>query len=280
MGFRDDREANVQRIELLERDLAATKNELEAALLRAAEVEDLRKSVVGLRSERDAMRKGVDPKWASRGRSLFFVCGVLVLVAVAIATRLSSSGTREEADRLRAAALTNSALDDRDAQIEALRRELRAAQAEVIQMQAAHTAELRELRRRSGASAHDGDTRLFVLAHVVSREGAIASAIGDRCVLVLRDALEGYCGAELLCNGAQVFPVEGSPALVRCLLGDGGPWRADGAPPLARARAFMAGSTEALLDYDAAARTLDARAPEPSAFTLHMRVDGAVTRPR
>ena len=100
MGFRDDREASQQRLDALERELATSKTELDAARLRAAENEDLKKRVASLSDENASLRRGVEPKQAARTRTITTVA-VAVVAALGVAGAAAWSLASAELDRAR-----------------------------------------------------------------------------------------------------------------------------------------------------------------------------------
>ena len=152
MGFRDDREAVVQRVDVLERELASTKNELEAALLRAGEVDDLRKRVVDLTRERDALRTDGEPGWATRRRVIGF--GALLAVAVVVVVAyVVDDGLRHE---LRVATAVRTLAENARAQaesdLETTRQERDAARNELRQIDQAHDEVMADLQRQLDAA--------------------------------------------------------------------------------------------------------------------------------
>ncbi len=273
MGFRDDRDASVLRIEVLERDLAAAKNELEAATLRAAEVEDLRKRVVALTTERDALKIGVEPTWAARNQRLVvagvFVAGVLAIGGVGVAYAVR----RESVQQARLQARAEADLAQCEYQGEPLRQQRDSAREELRQIDAVHADELANLQRQLNvARLHEAGRSLLVTARVQSRQGSVPDGAADTCVMAIRDIGGGLCAAAVLCGDAQVFPFDEPPPDVVCTGTGGAAWRADGDVALETVSARVDSRSPELLAYDAHAHTLEVRETGAGSFALHLRV--------
>lgn len=278
MGFRDDREASVQRIETLERELTSTKNELEAASLRAAEVDDLRKRMVDLTKERDALKQGVEPAWAAKYRGLATGSGVGFGLLIAIAIGAGFMVVHEQRAQAARQARAEADLASCEYASEPLRQQRDAARDELRQIDEVHGDELSRMQQLlNAARMNEAGPALLVVGHVVSREGHAPEGTEDECVLAIRDLPRGYCSAAVMCGQAQVFPFDEPPPDVRCSGLGGVAWSAHAALPLAFVDARVDAHSPALLAYDAAAHTLEVRETGVGAFALHLRVTDVVT---
>lgn len=273
MGFRDDREASQQRLDALERELATSKTELDAARLRAAENEDLKKRVASLSDENASLRRGVEPKQAARTRTITTVA-VAVVAALGVAGAAAWSLASAELDRARVGEqLAVSAVQQCEAQVGPVRTELERARAELASIDDAHREETARLETLlSHAQLHEVGAALLVTAHVTSREGNVPTGTTDDCVLAIRDNGDsGLCVATVLCGTTRVYPFNEPAPMVRCTSAAGG-WRADGTVPLLAATATADTRLPPLLDYDGPARTLVVRETGAPVFTLRLRV--------
>jgi hypothetical protein len=272
VGFRDDREANVQRLDALERELASTKNELEAALLRAAEVDDLRKRVVDLGNERDALKRGVEPGWASRNQTLRYGIGVLGLAIVGAGFVAWSALRHQMTAASTAQTLAESQAASCDAERERLQNDLGATRSELAQIDATNDGELHDLRGQlRDAVSHRAGPALVVTAHVTARSGNVPAGATDDCAMTVREASGRVCIATVVCGPTQVFPLVLPPDVV-CIAEGGGLWTAASGVPLASATARIDSIPDALLEYDAAAHALIVRETAANGFTLRMTV--------
>lgn len=276
MGFRDEREAGVQRIEVLERELTASKHELEAALLRAAEVEDLRKRIVELTRERDELKRGIDASWAARNLRLRAMLGVVLIAVVGAGYLAYRDVRRREQNHIVELARAQGDATSAEAGSQSVRTQLAAAQQELAQIDAVHSAETAQLQHQLGtARMQETGRSLLLTMHIRSRSGEVPSGVGDECVMAIRtargDAPSGICVATVWCGEQQVFPViEPSPDL-HCTAIGGAPWTARQA--LGTARAQVNASSPPLLAYDARTGTLDVRETGGPVFALQMHVD-------
>jgi hypothetical protein len=270
VGFRDDREANVQRIETLERDLVAAKNELEAALLRSVEIDDLRKRMVDLTRERDALRTGAEPGWATRRRVI--TLGALLVVSVVgfVAYYVDGALRRELRVATAQQTLAESARDQAEAELETTRHDCEGVRNELTNIDAVHDDAVGELQRAlNTANLHAAGPALLVTAHVVFRDGNVPAGVTDRCTMTVRNVGGVRCAASVMCGATEVFPLLEPPDVI-C---DGWTERPGQPLSLAAAHATVNARLPPLLAYDASARTLDVRETAEDGFTLHMRVD-------
>ncbi len=268
MGFRDDREASQQRLDALERDLAAAKTALDGARLRAAESEDLRKRLEALGNENAALRRGLEP----RQRRMLALSAV-ALVAVGAVGVVVHSHTRAELERARVGEeLAVSAVQQCEAQVEPLRHERDAAREELAGIDEVERQEVGRLESLlASAQLHQVGAALLVTAHVTDREGAVPVGTDDDCVLAIRDIGLATCVATVVCGATRVYPFLEPAPTVTCTSGPGG-WRADGRAPLDTATAVADPTLPPLLALDARARTLVVRETGTPSFTLRMRI--------
>jgi hypothetical protein len=264
VGFRDDHEASVQRVEVLEQELRATKKELETANLRAVEVDDLRKRLAQRGAPPDGPLRKSQAVWA-----VAFVITVLLacVITYAGATRRAvahEAALREHLESTRALAEEAS---------ESLRQQRDAARAELAQIDDAHATEIHRLERDlNAAHMHEAGRALLVIGHITSREGNVPEGVTDECVLAIRDIHGGGCAAAVLCGGAEVFPFNLPSPPIHCTDARGASWMADGESPLASVNAAVDRARVPLLAYDAAARTLEVRETGAPVFALRLRV--------
>lgn len=274
MGFRDDREANVQRIETLERDLAATKNELEAAALRAAEVDDLRKRVVTLTQERDELRKGVEPAWAAKHQRLASWTGVGVILIAAIGVAGGYVVNRSRAEQNARVARAEADLASCEYTSEPIRRERDAAREELRQIDGAHSAEIQRMQQLlNAARMNETGGALLLSGHVVERSGAVPEGALGHCVMAVRELSGHSCAAAVMCGGRQVFPFNEPPPDVVCSGPGGTAWRVGDSMPLDRVVGAVADIPQPQLRYDASSRTLEVRETGSPTFALRISVD-------
>ena len=273
MAFRDDREASQQRVDALERELATAKAELDGALLRASENEDLKKRLATLGEENATLRRGVEAKSAARLRALALTF-VAVVGAFVIAAGVAWSVMSAELQRAQVGEqLAVSAVQQCEAQVGPVRRELESARTELAGIDDVHREETARLETLlSHAQLHEVGAALLVTAHVTAREGNVPTGTADDCVLAIRDTgAAGVCVATVLCGTTRVYPFLEPAPTVACA-GAAGAWRADGAAPLLTATASADSRLPPLLDYDGRARTLVVRETGAPVFTLRLRV--------
>jgi hypothetical protein len=253
VGFREDREAIGQRADSLERELVEARQALQTETLRAAEVDDLRLRLDRLTSERDALRRGVEPVW--RGRVGLAAIAFLVVTGVAgfviwQAQRVASRDAHEIA-RLTAA------LDAAEPRVDAalVARDRAVAELEVASQQATEDARLVQHQLATAQRQETGEVYL-VTGRVTASSGPSPTHEGALCALTARRA-HGECIASVTCDGAPVFPVIEPIPPILCADVSGGRWT-HGA--LGRVSSTLA-TAEPLFDFDGHRGTMIVREP-------------------
>lgn len=276
MGFRDEREAATARIEALERALATTKTDLDAAKLRATEAEHLRTQLEELTRERTTLLADRSRAQASRNRQLAVGFAITSLVSVAAGIGAHLIDDREVRVQTALRERANRDLTDCEAIGEPLRRQRDAARAELEQIDAIHAGELERVRHEAtSARPYGPGSALLLVAEVVSRGGYVPAGVANDCVLAVRGVRLGICSATLVCDGTQVFPPNDPPWDVSCTALDGSPWAVGSRAELGTLRAVERDGPE-LLAYDARRHAIDIRATGDPAFVLHLRVTSTV----
>lgn len=271
MGFRDDREASAQRIELLEREMAGLRTELDAATLRAAEVDDLRKRLSELGDEKAALHRGVAPEWERRNqrlRSWVFVLGG----ALAVGGFLAYHGyTRRVSDDEHLMARGEADLGTCEGELRQCTTDRDVAQHELGRIDDAHRGEVEGLEHQLLAARRSSGPTLIVGARVDSQTGFHPPGLGHDCLLTVRALGRGFCDAQVVCGAARVFPYNEPAPDVECNAVDGAPWTPEA--DLGRLHAGILSTPEPLLEYDPRGRTITVRETGTPQFTLHLRVD-------
>lgn len=189
MPFREEREANAQRIEALERDLAALRPRAEEAAALAGELAVLRREVQSLRA-------GLDPRQLHRVIWTFAGLGVLVLMVGAFVLFVGPSPADVARERGRAET-AESALYACETEAQPLRDEHDAA-------------------RRALADELRAHGQLVATAQITRRTGEAPVTSDDACVLLIDQPREARCTAAVACGGTWVFPREEQAGGVAC----------------------------------------------------------------
>jgi hypothetical protein len=273
VGFRDDREASIQRVDTLERELASTKDEREAARLRAAEVDDLRTRLTELTAERDALRGGMEPPASPWDWRRWAAVTALAVVVVVVAVSGYVSYAQRVGELTRAEQFCRSNLESCHEQASWHGRiEERLRHAPVFDDRVVGPRAPARLERVVGPA-------LLITAHVVRREGDVPSDATDHCLIAIRelaapvtDAPYRYatCSVVALCGSASVFPASDPAPGVRCL-GSSTVW-AMGGQPLLTARADAPGEATSLFRFDARDGEVEIEAPG-AGWHLTLRVE-------
>ncbi len=263
MGFRDEREAQIQRVAELERELA---------LLRATEIDDLRKRVAELTRDRDALKRGVDARWTARHRRLRALFVAVVLVAVGGGALAYHDTRRAERIRLAELARAQDDVTELEADASSVHAQLADARRELAQIDAVHADDVRRVQQELARVRPPGDA-LQLTAHVLSRGGVVPMGVADECVMTIHALAEGNggrCVATVWCGSQRVYPAREPSTDLRCSI--------TASAELASAHAQRDGALPAL-HYDAASGTLDVRDTDSPTFVLQMHVDRMLPYP-
>ena len=269
MGFRDDREAGLQRIDVLERELEAARKDLEASDLRAAEVDDLRKRLAALAGEKAQLDRGVSPAWMARNQRLRVWVAVLAAALLLLGYVGYQAFSRWRSESVRIQARTDADLSTCEGELEQLRQQRDAARRELDQIDQAHDAQAQELDHALLAARRAGGPTLVMAAHVTSQTGFQPASFGPDCLLTLRALGRGLCAAEVRCGDARVFPYNEPAPDVRCVSDEGLPWTPE--LPLRWLRAGVDSTPSPLLLYDAEHALLEVRETGAPTFSLRLR---------